>query len=223
MTSTLRPQLAILLSGSGSNLQSFINAINAGVLKADIAVVISNKAGVLGLKRANDAGIKTLTIDNLQFKNREEFDSALALSIKDHKPDLLVLAGFMRILTQRFVESFSGRILNIHPSLLPKYPGLDTHKKAIDAGDAIAGATVHFVTAKLDGGPPVLQVEVPIHQNDSPEKLASRILEKEHQIYPLVVQWFCGGRLTFAKGSAYLDSVALPKNGFTFTGDTIDK
>jgi len=222
MTSTLRPQLAILLSGSGSNLQSFINAINAGVLKADIAVVISNKAGVLGLKRANDAGIKTLTIDNLQFKNREEFDSALALSIKDHKPDLLVLAGFMRILTQRFVESFSGRILNIHPSLLPKYPGLDTHKKAIDAGDAIAGATVHFVTAKLDGGPPVLQVEVPIHQNDSPEKLASRILEKEHQIYPLVVQWFCEGRLTFAKGSAYLDSVALPKNGFTFTGDTID-
>jgi len=223
MTSIRRPQLAILLSGSGSNLQSFIHAINAGALEADIAVVISNKAGVLGLKRANAAGIKTITIDNLQFQNREEFDSALALSIKYYKPDLLVLAGFMRILTQGFVKTFSGRILNIHPSLLPKYPGLNTHKKAIDAGDAFAGATVHFVTAKLDGGPPVLQAEVPIHQDDSPEKLASRVLEKEHQIYPLAVQWFCEGRLTFVEGSAFLDSAALPKNGLTYVGDSTKK
>jgi phosphoribosylglycinamide formyltransferase-1 len=107
--------------------------------------------------------------------------------------------------------------------LLPKYPGLDTHKKAIDAGDAIAGATVHFVTAKLDGGPPVLQVEVPIHQNDSPEKLASRILEKEHQIYPLAVQWFCAGRLSLVDGKTYLDSVVLPKYGLTFTDTTTEK
>ena len=129
----------------------------------------------------------------------------------------------MRILTSKFVENFDGRILNIHPSLLPKYPGLHSHQKAIDAGDLNAGATVHFVTSKLDGGPPVLQAEVPIYQDDSAEVLARRILIKEHQIYPLVVQWFCAGRLSLVDGKAYLDSVLLPKHGLTFTDTTTEK
>jgi phosphoribosylglycinamide formyltransferase-1 len=215
--------LVVLLSGSGSNLQALIDAINGGVIGADIAAVISNKPEALGLKRADDAGIKNAVIDNLQFSSRENFDQALCREIQIYKPDLVILAGFMRILTSKFVENFDGRILNIHPSLLPKYPGLHSHQKAIDAGDLNAGATVHFVTSKLDGGPPVLQAEVPIYQDDSAEVLARRILIKEHQIYPLVVQWFCAGRLSLVDGKAYLDSVLLPKHGLTFTDTTTEK
>lgn len=223
MTTTRRSRLVILLSGSGSNLQALIDAINGGVIGADIAAVISNKPEALGLKRADDAGIKNAVIDNLQFSSRENFDQALCREIQIYKPDLVILAGFMRILTSKFVENFDGRILNIHPSLLPKYPGLHSHQKAIDAGDLNAGATVHFVTSKLDGGPPVLQAEVPIYQDDSAEVLARRILIKEHQIYPLVVQWFCAGRLSLVDGKAYLDSVLLPKHGLTFTDTTTEK
>ena len=223
MTTTRRSRLVILLSGSGSNLQALIDAINGGVIEADIAAVISNKPEALGLKRADDAGIKNAVIDNLQFSSRENFDQALCREIQIYKPDLVILAGFMRILTSKFVENFDGRILNIHPSLLPKYPGLHSHQKAIDAGDLNAGATVHFVTSKLDGGPPVLQAEVPIYQDDSAEVLARRILIKEHQIYPLVVQWFCAGRLSLVDGKAYLDSVLLPKHGLTFTDTTTEK
>jgi phosphoribosylglycinamide formyltransferase 1 len=223
MTTTRRSRLVVLLSGSGSNLQALIDAINGGVIGADIAAVISNKPEALGLKRADDAGIKNAVIDNLQFSSRENFDQALCREIQIYKPDLVILAGFMRILTSKFVENFDGRILNIHPSLLPKYPGLHSHQKAIDAGDLNAGATVHFVTSKLDGGPPVLQAEVPIYQDDSAEVLARRILIKEHQIYPLVVQWFCAGRLSLVDGKAYLDSVLLPKHGLTFTDTTTEK
>lgn len=223
MTTTRRSRLVVLLSGSGSNLQALIDAINGGVIGADIAAVISNKPEALGLKRADDAGIKNAVIDNLQFSSRENFDQALCREIQVYKPDLVILAGFMRILTSKFVENFDGRILNIHPSLLPKYPGLHSHQKAIDAGDLNAGATVHFVTSKLDGGPPVLQAEVPIYQDDSAEVLARRILIKEHQIYPLVVQWFCAGRLSLVDGKAYLDSVLLPKHGLTFTDTTTEK
>ncbi|MBT3566760.1 MAG: phosphoribosylglycinamide formyltransferase [Porticoccus sp.] len=223
MTTTRRSRLVILLSGSGSNLQALIDAINGGVIEADIAAVISNKPGALGLKRADDAGIKNAVIDNLQFSSRENFDQALCREIQVYKPDLVILAGFMRILTSKFVENFDGRILNIHPSLLPKYPGLHSHQKAIDAGDLNAGATVHFVTSKLDGGPPVLQAEVPIYQDDSAEVLARRVLTKEHQIYPLAVQWFCAGRLSLVDGKTYLDSVVLPKYGLTFTDTTTEK
>jgi phosphoribosylglycinamide formyltransferase 1 len=223
MTTARRPRLAILLSGSGSNLQALIDAINNGMIGADIAVVISNKPEALGLKRADNAGIKNTVIDNLQFPNRENFDKALCREIQAYKPDLVILAGFMRILTSKFVEYFNGRILNIHPSLLPKYPGLHSHQKAIDAGDLSAGATVHFVTSTLDGGASIIQAEVPIYQNDTPEVLAARVLIKEHEIYPLAVQWFCAGRLSLADGKAYLDSVALPKNGLTFTGTITEK
>lgn len=223
MTTTRRSRLVILLSGSGSNLQALIDAINGGVIEADIAAVISNKPGALGLKRADDAGIKHAVIDNLQFSSRENFDQALCREIQIYKPDLVILAGFMRILTSKFVENFDGRILNIHPSLLPKYPGLHSHQKAIDAGDLNAGATVHFVTSKLDGGPSVLQAEVPIYQDDSAEVLARRVLTKEHQIYPLAVQWFCAGRLSLVDGKTYLDSVVLPKYGLTFTDTTTEK
>jgi len=218
-----RPRLAVLLSGDGSNLQALINATNNGLIKADIVIVISNKVGAKGLQRAQNAGIKNTVVDNLQFSDRKSFDCALALELKKQDLDLIILAGFMRILTSEFVESFAGRILNIHPSLLPKYRGLNTHQKAIDAGDKNAGATVHFVTSELDGGPPIIQSEVPIHRNDTSDDLAQRILKLEHQIYPLAVKWFCEDRLSLINDEAFLDSSVLPKSGINFTDNIKDE
>jgi len=218
-----RPRLAVLLSGDGSNLQALINATNNGLIKADIVIVISNKVGAKGLQRAQNAGIKNTVVDNLQFSDRKSFDCALALELKKQDLDLIILAGFMRILTSEFVESFAGRILNIHPSLLPKYRGLNTHQKAIDAGDKNAGATVHFVTSELDGGPPIIQSEVPIHRNDTSDDLAQRILKLEHQIYPLAVKWFCEDRLSLINDEAFLDSSVLPKSGLNFTDNIKDE
>tara|TARA_B110000444_G_C18850894_1_gene605493 strand:+ start:8038 stop:8709 length:672 start_codon:yes stop_codon:yes gene_type:complete len=220
MKVTHRPRLAVLLSGDGSNLQALINATDNGSIKADIVIVISNKVGARGLQRAQNAGIKNTVIDNLQFSDRKSFDCALALELKKQDLDLIILAGFMRILTSEFVESFTGRILNIHPSLLPKYRGLNTYQKAIDAGDKNAGATVHFVTSELDGGPPIIQSKVPIHRNDTSDDLAQRILKLEHQIYPLAVKWFCEDRLSLINEEAFLDSSVLPKSGLNYT-DTI--
>lgn len=206
-------RIVVLISGGGSNLQSFIDACADGSLNADIAAVISNKAGVKGLERAANAGIPNITLDHNSFESRSEFDQALGDVIESFSPDLIILAGFMRILTPQFVNRFIGQLMNIHPSLLPKYPGLHTHQRAIDAGDSEAGATVHFVTPELDGGPSIVQAPVPVLKNDTAEALATRVLEFEHQIYPLAAEWFCQGRVELRDGEAVFDNQLLPVEG----------
>lgn len=211
---TLR--IVVLISGSGSNLQSLIDACINNKIKAQITAVISNKPNVKGVERATAANIPALIIDHRDFSSRQEFDLHLLEAIKSFEPDLVVLAGFMRILTPDFVNQFEGKLLNIHPSLLPAYQGLDTHQRAIAAGDSKAGATVHFVTPELDGGPPILQAEVAIMPADSAQDLAERVLKMEHEIYPTVVQWFCDGRLTAENGKAFLDGAIIGSNGILF-------
>lgn len=209
-------KLVILISGSGSNLQAFIDAAANKELPASICAVITNRPNAGGLERAARAGIATAVVDHTQFPSRDAFDAELLDVIDSFSPDLVILAGFMRILGTDFVRHYRGRMLNIHPSLLPKYPGLHTHQRAIDAGDAEAGATVHFVTEELDGGPPVLQAAVPVHTGDTAELLAARVLEKEHQIYPLAARWFAEGRLQLNGNQAELDGTALPATGVLF-------
>jgi phosphoribosylglycinamide formyltransferase-1 len=211
--STGKRRIVVLISGSGSNLQSFIDACADGSLNADVVAVISNKAGVKGLERAANVGIPNITLDHNSFDSRGEFDQALGDVIESFSPDLIILAGFMRILTPHFVNRFLGQLINIHPSLLPKYPGLHTHQRAIDAGDTEAGATVHFVTPELDGGPTIVQARVPVLKNDNAELLASRILTFEHQIYPLAAEWFCQGLLELRDGDIIFDSELLPAEG----------
>ncbi|MDA0795709.1 MAG: phosphoribosylglycinamide formyltransferase [Proteobacteria bacterium] len=211
-----RPRIVILISGSGSNLQSLIDACLNNKIKAQITAVISNKPNVKGVERATAANIPTIIIDHRDFNSRPEFDLRLLEAIKSFSPDLVVLAGFMRILTTDFVNQFEGKLLNIHPSLLPAYQGLDTHQRAIAAGDSKAGATVHFVTPELDGGPPILQAEVEIMPTDSAQDLAARVLKVEHRIYPTVVQWFCDGRLKAENGKAFLDGTLIGSNGILF-------
>lgn len=211
-----RCRLVVLISGSGSNLQALIDASAAGRLAADIACVFSNRADAGGLARAADAGIATEVLSHRDYASREAFDEELRRRIDAHAPDLVVLAGFMRILSTGFVRHFHGRLLNIHPSLLPNYPGLDTHRRAIEAGDAAAGATVHFVTEELDGGPPVVQAQVPVLTGDTPASLAERVLELEHRIYPLAVEWFANGRLRLHDHRACLDGAPLPPTGYPF-------
>ena len=216
-----KARLAVLLSGEGSNLQALIDATQKGIIKAEIVLVVSNKFDAGGLKRAQESGIENIVLDNLQYADRRSFDCVLESKLKKYNLDLIILAGFMRILTSDFVEAFAGRILNIHPSLLPKYRGLQTHQKALDAGDKNAGATVHFVTSKLDGGPSIIQAVVPILKNDTVDALARRILTKEHQIYPLAVKLFCEGRLSLIDEKVVFDSAVLPENGLRFTDELI--
>ncbi len=206
-------KIAVLISGSGSNLQAIIDAAAEGSLHADIAVVLSNKAEAYGLERAADADIATAIVDHRDFAQREDFDRALLAALEPHQVDLVMLAGFMRILTPVFIGAYRGRLLNIHPSLLPRYPGLNTHQRAIDADDQWSGATVHFVTEELDGGPPILHARVPIEAGDTPEQLAARVLEKEHRIYPLATRWFVEGRLALGDSGAELDGKLLPVSG----------
>ena len=209
-------QLVILISGSGSNLQSFIDAAASNILEADIAAVVCNRPGALGLDRATKSDIATELVDHTDYDNRESFDAELIKRIDNYEPDLVILAGFMRILTPGFVNHYRGKLLNIHPSLLPKYPGLHTHQRAIDAGDNEAGATVHFVTEELDGGPAIIQSAVAIQPDDTADDLAKRILVEEHKIYPLAAQWFAEGRLTLNANKAQLDGKQLPDSGQCF-------
>jgi phosphoribosylglycinamide formyltransferase-1 len=209
-------RLVVLISGSGSNLQAFIDGIACGELHAAIVGVISNKADAAGLQRAQAAAIPTAVIDHKQFSSREQFDAELATRVQSYQPDLIILAGFMRILTPMFLRPFSGKLLNIHPSLLPKYPGLNTHQRALDAGDREAGATVHFVTEQLDGGPAILQGRVSILADDDVEQLTARVLQMEHRIYPLTAQWFASGRIRLEGRRALLDGAALPETGFIY-------
>lgn len=202
--------MAVLISGGGSNLQALIDAEQAGDLPVDIRVVVSNRADAYGLTRAERAGIATHVLSHKDFPSRAEYDAALAELLRAFDPRLVVLAGFMRILTPAFVAGFRGRMLNIHPSLLPKYPGLHTHQRALDAGDTEHGATVHFVTADLDGGPSVVQARVPVLPDDDAERLAARVLEQEHRIYPLAVRWLATGRLRLDDaGRVLLDGQVL--------------
>ncbi|MDX1335949.1 MAG: phosphoribosylglycinamide formyltransferase [Gammaproteobacteria bacterium] len=203
------PSIVVLISGGGSNLQAIIDATQDGRVRGKISAVISNKADAYGLERAKKANIPTKVLDHREYEDRESFDAALGDLIEDFKPSLIILAGFMRILTEDFVRRFEGRMLNIHPSLLPKYRGLHTHKRAIEAGDEIHGASVHFVTPELDGGPAILQAEVPILDDDTPESLASRVLEQEHVIYPLVASWFTDGRIRLDESGVVFDDKLL--------------
>lgn len=177
-------RLVILISGRGSNMQSIIRAIDAGELSAEIAAVISNRPDAAGLQTAQAAGISTQSINHREFDSREAFDQQLASVIDSYQPDFVVLAGFMRILTPAFVQHFAGKLINIHPSLLPKFKGLHTHQRAIEAGEQEHGASVHFVTAELDDGPVILQARVPVMTDDTPESLAARVLVEEHKLYP---------------------------------------
>ena len=206
-------RIAVLLSGRGSNFQSILSASQSGTLGGDIALVISNRPGAGGLDIARDAGIETALIDHQAYSTREAFDADLAGALESQSPDLIVLAGFMRILTPEFTSRFAGRLMNIHPSLLPLYPGLHTHQRALDAGDLHAGATVHYVTGEIDGGPPVLQAKVTVEPDDDADSLAARVLQLEHQIYPQAIAWHLSERLQFTAGRLTLDGIALPPRG----------
>jgi phosphoribosylglycinamide formyltransferase-1 len=201
--------LAILISGRGSNMQAFIDACSRGDLNARVSVVVSNNPGAAGLERAAQAGIATRCIDHRDYASREDFDRALVDCLDEYPVDLVILAGFMRILTPVFIQPFSGRLLNIHPSLLPKYPGLNTHQRALDAGDPEAGVTVHFVT-------PELQAKVPVLAEDNAESLAARVILEEHVIYPLAARWYLEGRLKLEQRGATLDGELLPATGIPY-------
>ena len=206
--------IVVLISGSGSNLQAIIDACSSGFVPGKISAVIANKANAYGLVRASDAGITTQVLSHKTYASRDHYDEALIDAIDQHQPDLVVLAGFMRILTPAFVQHYAGRLLNIHPSLLPKYQGLNTHQRAIDAGDTEHGCSVHFVTEQLDGGPVVLQAKVPLFSDDDVAALSERVHEQEHRIYPLVVRWFCQNRLQQQADQAWLDGNILAANGY---------
>jgi len=201
--------LVVLISGSGSNLQSIIDNIKSGDLNAKISAVISNVADVKGLQRASDYNIPALTLPHGNFPDRETYDCNLQSLIEDFKPDLVILAGFMRILSQDIAKHFSGRMLNIHPSLLPKYPGLHTHQRALDAKDSEHGTSIHFVTEELDGGPLIYQKSFLIEENDNAQSLFEKVQRLEHQMYPEVINWFSEGRLKLQDGKVWFDGKIL--------------
>ncbi len=192
--------IVVLISGRGSNMEAIVEACAREGWNARVAAVISNRADAAGLAYAAARGIATAVVDHRAFDSREAFDAALARAVDAHKPDLLLLAGFMRILTPAFVQRYAGRLMNIHPSLLPLFPGLHTHRRAIEAGCKVAGATVHFVTAALDHGPIVGQAVVPVRPEDTEDTLSARVLAREHVLYPLAVRWFVEGLLNLDRG-----------------------
>ena len=208
-----RMAIVVLISGRGSNLQSIIDQAAAGELPVEIRAVISNEPKAFGLQRAQRAGVETRVVHHRNFADRASFDRALMTVIDEFEPGLVVLAGFMRILTCDFVNHYAGRIMNIHPSLLPDFPGLDTHQRALDTGVKEHGVSVHFVTPALDGGPLIVQARVPVFDGDDADTLAARVLEQEHVIYPQAIRWFAEGRLELANGVAMLDGVRCVKAG----------
>ena len=221
-TASLKPtRVVVLISGSGSNLQALIDSCHAGELSIELVAVISNRPDVLGLTRAQDANIPTVVLDHTNFADRETFDRALMQKIDSYQPDLVVLAGFMRILSATFTQHYAGRMLNIHPSLLPKFQGLHTHQRALDAGEKHHGVTVHFVTAELDGGPAIVQASVPIVAGDDAKSLAKRVQQQEHIIYPLAVKWFAEGKLKMIEGKTQLKGELLPAAGVQIHSDTL--
>ncbi len=192
--------IVILLSGRGSNMEAIVRACADEGWDARIAAVLSNRSDAAGLAYAQAHGIATATVDHRRFESREAFDAELARAIETYAPDVLALAGFMRILTPAFVARFEGRIVNVHPSLLPMFPGLHTHRRALEAGCKLAGATIHFVTPELDHGPIIAQAVVPVLADDSEQSLAQRVLVREHVIYPRAVRWLVDGLLRVEHG-----------------------
>jgi len=207
------PGIVVLVSGRGSNLQAIIDAIHDDRIPAQLLAVISSEPGTPAIARARTAGIPVHVVHYRDFASREQFDAALMNQIDAHQPQLVVLAGFMRILSHEFIDHYSGRLMNIHPSLLPAFPGLKTHERALNSGVAIHGASVHFVTHEVDGGPIIVQASVPVLPNDSVEDLAERVLVEEHRIYPLAIRWFLDGRLDVSAGRVLLDGEARPEQG----------
>jgi len=193
--------IVILISGRGSNMEALVRAR----LPAKIAAVISNRADAAGLKFAAQSGLPTQVVDERAFSSREAFDDALATAIDQHSPDLVALAGFMRVLGGDFVRHYSGRMVNIHPSLLPAFPGLHTHRRALQEGVKLHGCTVHFVTPQIDHGPIIAQAAVPVHAGDTERTLAARVLHQEHRVYPLAIRWFVEGRLAVENGIVRVD------------------
>jgi len=202
-------RVVVLISGNGSNLQALIDAVRDRALPIDICAVISSRANAFGLNRATQAGIATAVVEPALHPTREEYDASLQKTIDDYAPELVILAGFMRILTPALVNHYAGRMINIHPSLLPKYRGLHTHKRALEAKEPLHGASVHFVTSELDGGPVAFQASVAVRPDDTPESLAERVLAREHIILPLAVRWFAAGRLRADPQHAFLDNQLL--------------
>lgn len=204
--------VVILISGRGSNLQAIVDAVRAGKLPVELRAVISNNPDAAGLKQARAAGVHTEVVDHRAYPTRAAFEQALAQAIDRHAPKLVALAGFMRILGRDFIERYHGRLINIHPSLLPKYPGLGTHARVLAAGETRHGASVHFVIPDVDAGPVILQAAVPVLPDDTSETLAKRVLQEEHRIYPLAIRWFAEGRLALRDGRALLDGKPCPLN-----------
>lgn len=207
-------KIVVLISGSGTNLQAIMDACFAGKINAEICTVISNKADAYGLQRAKNMKIPTAVFQRKDYDSNLAMDQAIGDYIEQFNPDLIVLAGYMKILTASFTQRFSAKILNIHPSLLPKYPGLNTYQQAIDAGETEHGTSVHFVNEDVDAGAVILQAKVPIFAEDSIEDIEQRVKTQELQIYPLVVKWFIDGRLQNINNKAYLDGNLLPATGY---------
>lgn len=200
-------KIVILISGRGSNMQALLKA----KLPCKIAVVISNRADAQGLETARQHGIATAVVPHLNYPDRASFDAALANLIDSHQPDIIVLAGFMRILTEQFVDRYRGKLINIHPSLLPAYAGVKTHERALHDGVKIHGCTVHFVTPDLDHGPIIIQAAVQVLSDDTPQSLAQRVLHEEHRIYPQAIRWLCRGQISLnAAGKVVSDQLEQP-------------
>ncbi|MGP1958126.1 MAG: phosphoribosylglycinamide formyltransferase [Arsenophonus sp.] len=206
--------LIVLISGNGSNLQSIINACQKKNIAAKISVVFSDNPTAYGLERAKRAMIKTIVMKKTDYSNEYHYDTSLIIEIEKYQPNLIVLAGYMRILTPCFVNHYLGKIINIHPSLLPKYPGLNTYNKVLINGDKEHGTSIHFVTEKVDYGPIILQAKVPIFLKDKPEDIMTRVKIEEHRIYPLVINWFINGQLIMINNSAFLNGYKLSKYGY---------
>lgn len=215
--SSNEPSMVVLISGSGTNLQAIIDAVEAGKIPGKIAAVISNKADAKGLERAANHNIPGLVIDHKEYDSRESFDQAVMKAIDEFDPNLVVLAGFMRILTEAFVNHYAGKLINIHPSLLPKFKGLNTHQRAIDAEESHHGCSVHFVTFELDGGPVIGQRAVAIASDDTADSLASRVQKEEHILYPLACKLIMEGRLTLEDTGPLLDGERLSSTGKDFS------
>ena len=203
--------VVVLISGNGSNLQALIDRFDDSDAPAKICAVISNRPGAYGLERAQRAGIPAHVVDHQRYDDRPGFEQALQAVIDDYNPGLVVLAGFMRILTASFVNRYRGRMVNIHPSLLPHLQGLNTHQRALDSGLAQHGASVHFVTPELDGGPVIMRAQVTITPDDDAQTLAARVLQEEHRIYPEVVRLFAEGRVRLDDNQALVDDIAVPQ------------
>jgi phosphoribosylglycinamide formyltransferase 1 len=201
--------VAILISGRGSNMRVIAERAVAGSMPVDVRLVVSDQPSAEGLQTAAAMNITTRVLQPREFADRPSYDRALVQLLAQYQPKLIVLAGFMRILTPHFIGAFAGRILNVHPSLLPKYRGLHTHRRALEAGETLHGVSVHFVTEELDGGPVVLQAEVPVLPDDSEATLSARVQQSEHRIYPQAIDWFARGRLLLKDGRAWLDGKPL--------------